>query len=230
MPSSCASERTAPSQRSPSTSPSPTWPRRPSGRTTRSITSSVPARRAASTSSSTARPGPIGSAAVQLAHQMELAVTAACATEHLELVRRLGANRVVDYTAGDFTRDEQRYDIVFDAHGTPSYFACRKLLKPGGRYTSAGGGPFGMNLPLPLLGPLLGDKRVVFSVPKIDAAMVQHLATLLAEGSFTPLNRPHLRPQRDRRCVPPCPVGRQARQRRARAHAGQVARQGVSGR
>jgi NADPH:quinone reductase-like Zn-dependent oxidoreductase len=78
---------------------------------------------------------------------MELAVTAACATEHLELVRRLGANRVVDYTAGDFTRDEQRYDIVFDAHGTPSYFACRKLLKPGGRYTSAGGGRFGMNLP-----------------------------------------------------------------------------------
>jgi NADPH:quinone reductase-like Zn-dependent oxidoreductase len=44
-----------------------------------------------------------------------------------------------------------------------------------------------MNLVLPILGPLLGDKRVVFSFPRIDAAMVEHLASLMAEGSFTPV-------------------------------------------
>ncbi len=131
--------------------------------------------------------GAIGSAAVQLLKQMGATVTAVCATAHVPLVQGLGADRVVDYTAGDFTVDEQRYDVVFDAHGSPSYFACRKLLKPGGRYTSAGAGPGGMNLALPLLGPLLGDKRVVFSIPRIDAAMVQHLAALKGDGSFTPL-------------------------------------------
>jgi NADPH:quinone reductase-like Zn-dependent oxidoreductase len=131
--------------------------------------------------------GSIGSAAVQLAHQMGLRVTAVCGPEHLDLVKGLGADRVVDYTAGDFTLDAQRYYVVFDAHGTPSFFRCRRLLKDGGRFTSAGGGPHGMNLVLPLLGPLLGHKRVVFSFPRIDAAMVRHLASLMADDSFTPL-------------------------------------------
>ncbi len=131
--------------------------------------------------------GSIGSAAVQLVKQMGSRVTAVCGPEHLALVKGLGADRVVDYAAGDFTIDEHRYDIVFDAHGSPSYFACRKLLKPGGRFTSAGAGPGGMNLVLPVLGPLLGDKRAVFSFPRIDAAMVEHLGSLMADGSFTPL-------------------------------------------
>lgn len=87
--------------------------------------------------------GAIGSAAIQLAKQMGTTVTAVCGPGHLELVKGLGADRVVDYTAGDFTVDEQRYDVVFDAHGSPSYFACRKLLTPGGRFTSAGAGPGG---------------------------------------------------------------------------------------
>lgn len=131
--------------------------------------------------------GAIGSAAVQLAKQMGARVTAVCGPEHVALVKGLGADRVVDYTAGDFTVDDQRYDVVFDAHGSPSYFACRKLLKPGGRFTSAGAGPGGINLVLVALGPLLGDKRVVFSIPRIDAAMVEHLGSLMADGSFTPL-------------------------------------------
>jgi NADPH:quinone reductase-like Zn-dependent oxidoreductase len=131
--------------------------------------------------------GAIGSAAVQLVKSMGATVTAVCAGAHLELVEGLGADRVVDYTAGDFTRDDQRYDAVFDAHGTPSYFTCRRLLKPGGRFTSAGPGPHYVNAILPLLGPLLGDKRVVFSMPRIDRAMVDHLATLMEEGRFTPL-------------------------------------------
>ena len=131
--------------------------------------------------------GAIGSAAVQLVKAIGGSVTAACGPGHLALVKCLGADRVVDYTESDFTQDAQRYDVVFDAHGTPSYFKCRRLLKPGGRFMSAGPGPHYVNAVLPLLGPLLGDKRVVFSVPKIDGAMVAYLASLLDEGSFTPL-------------------------------------------
>ena len=131
--------------------------------------------------------GAIGSAAVQLVKAIGATVTAVCGPDHLALVQGLGADRVVDYTAGDFTLDAQRYDVVFDAHGTPSYFTCRRLLKPGGRFTSAGPGPHYVNAVLPLLGPLLGDKRVVFSIPRIDRAMVEHLASLMADGRFTPL-------------------------------------------
>ena len=64
--------------------------------------------------------GGIGSAAVQLLAAMEVTVTAVCAGEHAELVRRLGAHEVVDLTAEDFTSGTARYDLVFDAVGKSS--------------------------------------------------------------------------------------------------------------
>ena len=68
-------------------------------------------------------------------------VTAVCDTEHVELVRGLGADRVIDYTAEDFTKDEQTYDVVFDAVGKSSFGRCKRLLKPGGIYLSSDLGP-----------------------------------------------------------------------------------------
>ena len=65
--------------------------------------------------------GAIGSAAVQLLKSLGANVTAVCATGHMELVRGLGADRVIDYTAGDFTKDEQTYDVVLDAVGKSSF-------------------------------------------------------------------------------------------------------------
>jgi len=61
--------------------------------------------------------GAIGSAAVQLLKRLGAVVTAVCDTEHVELVRGLGADRVVDRTAEDFTKDDQTHDVVFDAVG-----------------------------------------------------------------------------------------------------------------
>jgi NADPH:quinone reductase-like Zn-dependent oxidoreductase len=75
--------------------------------------------------------GAIGSAAVQLLKHLGANVTAVCASEHLELVRGLGADRVIDYTAEDFTKDEQRYDMVLDAVGKSSFGRCKRLLSPG---------------------------------------------------------------------------------------------------
>ena len=81
--------------------------------------------------------GAIGSAAVQLLKRLGVVVTAVCATEHVELVRGLGADRVIDYTAEDFTKDAQTYDVVLDAVGKSSFGRCKRLLKPRGIYVSS---------------------------------------------------------------------------------------------
>jgi NADPH:quinone reductase-like Zn-dependent oxidoreductase len=78
--------------------------------------------------------GAVGAAAVQLAKQFGAVVTAVCSTANLELVKSLGADHVIDYTAGDFTHTAQDYDVVFDAVGKSSYARSRKILKPGGIY------------------------------------------------------------------------------------------------
>ena len=134
--------------------------------------------------------GAIGSAAVQLLKSLGANVTAVCGTEHVELVRGLGADRVVDYTAEDFTKDEQRYDVVLDAVGKSSFFRCRRLLKPGGIYLSSDGGPLNQNLVLVLITPLVGvvgGKKVLFRVPRDDQEMVRYFKGLLESGAFKPL-------------------------------------------
>jgi NADPH:quinone reductase-like Zn-dependent oxidoreductase len=134
--------------------------------------------------------GAIGSAAVQLLKSLGATVTAVCGTEHVELVRGLGADRVVDYTAEDFTKDEQRYDVVLDAVGKTSFFRCRRLLKPGGIYLSSDGGPLNQNLVLVLITPLVGvfgGKKVMFRVPRDDQEMVRYFKELLESGAFKPL-------------------------------------------
>ena len=76
--------------------------------------------------------GAIGTAALQLAKSYGAEVTAVVATQHLDLVKSLGADRAVDYTAGDFTQIGETFDFVLDAVGKTTYVRCRKLLKPGG--------------------------------------------------------------------------------------------------
>ena len=134
--------------------------------------------------------GAIGSAAVQLLKSLGAQVTAVCDTEHVELVRGLGADRVIDYTAQDFTKDDQRYDVVLDAVGKSSFFRCRRLLKPGGIYLSSDGGPLNQNLVLVLISPLVGvvgGKKVLFRVPRDDQEIVRYFKELLESGAFKPL-------------------------------------------
>jgi NADPH:quinone reductase-like Zn-dependent oxidoreductase len=134
--------------------------------------------------------GAIGSAAVQLLKSLGAQVTAVCGTEHMELVRGLGADRVIDFTVEDFTRDEQTYDVVLDAVGKSSFFRCRRLLKPGGIYLSSDGGPLNQNLVLVLVSPLVGvvgGKTVLFRVPRDDQEMVRYFKGLLESGAFKPV-------------------------------------------
>lgn len=131
--------------------------------------------------------GAIGSAAVQLVKSIGAHVTAVCATEHLALVTELGADRVIDYTVEDFTRDAQTYDVVLDAVGKSSFGRCRRLLRPGGVYASSELGPFAQNLILPLVTRLFRGRRVVFPFPRHDQAMVHDLGERMASGDFTPV-------------------------------------------
>ena len=99
--------------------------------------------------------GSIGSASVQFAKHFGATVTAVCRTKDFELLKSLGADKVIDYTKEDFTENKQKYDVVIDAVGKSSFFRCHKILKPKGIYISTELGEWSQNIFLALLTPLL---------------------------------------------------------------------------
>lgn len=137
--------------------------------------------------------GAIGSAAVQLIKALGASVTAVCRKEHFDLVRRLGADEVVDYETEDFTRCGRELDVVLDAVGKSSFAACAPLLKPGGIYTSSEFGPRAENPFLALRCALFGGmpeqagKKVLFPIPKSRKEDVEYLRRLVEQGSFEPV-------------------------------------------
>ena len=131
--------------------------------------------------------GAIGSAAVQLLKSLGANVTAVCHKDNVELLRGLGADRVIDFTAEDFTKDEQAYDVVLDSVGKSSFSKCRRLLKPEGIYISSELGPQAQNPFLALIAPLHGGKNVMFPIPKHDQEMVRFFKDLIESGDFKPV-------------------------------------------
>ena len=85
--------------------------------------------------------GAVGAAAVQLARHFGATVTGVCSGPHVRLVRKLGADFVVDYTRVDFTRAGRRYDVIFDVAGTSSFGRCRAALNPAGVYLTTAPSP-----------------------------------------------------------------------------------------
>jgi NADPH:quinone reductase-like Zn-dependent oxidoreductase len=129
--------------------------------------------------------GAIGTAGVQLARYYGADITAVCSTKNLELVRSLGADRVIDYTKEDFTKSGQTYDVIFDAVGKLSFRGCRGSLEPGGIYLPTDGP---VNLILALLPSRKGAKRVVFQIPPRQPKQdVLFLKKLVEEGKYRPV-------------------------------------------
>ncbi len=129
--------------------------------------------------------GAIGTAGVQLARYFGADVTAVCSTKNLELVRSLGADRVIDYTKEDFTKNGQTYDVIFDAAGKHSFKRCRGSLEPGGLYLPTDGA---VNILLALMPSRKGAKRVVFQLPPRQPKKdVLFLKELIETGKFRPV-------------------------------------------
>jgi NADPH:quinone reductase-like Zn-dependent oxidoreductase len=106
--------------------------------------------------------GAIGTAGVQLAKYFEADVTAVCNTKNVELVKSLGADRVIDYTKEDYTQNGESYDVIFDAVGKHSFKKSKGSLKPGGVYVATDGF---RNFFLALWTSRIGNKKALFPVP-----------------------------------------------------------------
>ena len=127
--------------------------------------------------------GAIGSAIVQFFKFYGTSVTAVCDGENAELAKSLGADKVINYKTDDFTKDNERYDFVFDAVGKSSFGTCKPLLKKKGIYSSSGGPNL---LPL-LITPLLGGKKEIFCPPKKLEASLNFIMDLAEKGNFRPV-------------------------------------------
>jgi NADPH:quinone reductase-like Zn-dependent oxidoreductase len=128
--------------------------------------------------------GAIGTAMVQLAKAAGAAVTAVVATLHLELAKSLGADRTVDYTAGDFTRIGETFDFVVDSVGKTSFFRCRKLLKPGGVFAATDLGPWGQNVVLAIWSSIARRNRVIIPAPGRIGGFAAFLRDRMEAGQF----------------------------------------------
>jgi NADPH:quinone reductase-like Zn-dependent oxidoreductase len=132
--------------------------------------------------------GAIGSAAVQLLKYFDVYVTAVCNTKNIELVKSLGADKVIDYTKEDFTKDKEKYSFVFDAVGKSSFAKCKPLLQPGGVYISSDLGYMAQNVVLPLITPIIkpmiGNKKTVSPFPTDIRGSILLIKDLVAQGKF----------------------------------------------
>jgi NADPH:quinone reductase-like Zn-dependent oxidoreductase len=111
--------------------------------------------------------GGVGTFAVQIAKSFGADVTGVCSRRNVDLVRSLGADRVIDYTKEDFAKGTERYDVILDNVPNHSLSECRQILNPNGKYVMIGGGgpndnrwigPFGRVIHTLILSPFINQK------------------------------------------------------------------------
>lgn len=130
--------------------------------------------------------GSVGTWAVQLARHLGAEVTAVSSTRNLELVRSLGAHRVVDYTAGDPLGDEGKtYDLIFDTVGVTSFASSRDRLSPQGTYLPLNPGP--KEMWQGLLTSRSKGKRVKAAISGNTRAGLEVLVELIETGALKPI-------------------------------------------
>ena len=137
--------------------------------------------------------GGVGTFAVQIAKSYGAKVTGVCSTRNLAMVRALGADRVIDYTQEDFTKESQRYDLIIDLVGTHSLSDTRRALNPHGSLIIAGSLDKGR-----WLGPLTGSidawlyaqfasQKPILLFANLNAKDLDVLRDLMREGKITPV-------------------------------------------
>ena len=139
--------------------------------------------------------GGVGTFAVQIAKSFGADVTGVCSTRNLDTARSIGADHVIDYTREDFTRNGQRYDLIYDVVGNRSISDYKRALNPKGTCVIAGFGFPSLSLSrllgLLILGPLrskIGDKKVGFmGIAKLNEKDLVCLKELLEAGKVVPV-------------------------------------------
>ncbi len=138
--------------------------------------------------------GGVGTFAVQIAKSLGAKVTGVCSTRNVDMVRSIGADRVIDYTRENFTKSGERYNVLFDGIGNHSLSACRRVLEPKGIYVPFGGsagrwmiGPLARAITARVLSPLVSQKLVVFFLAKANQDDLSILRKLMETGKVTPV-------------------------------------------
>jgi NADPH:quinone reductase-like Zn-dependent oxidoreductase len=135
--------------------------------------------------------GGVGTFAVQIAKALGTTVHAVCSSRNVDQARRLGADRVFDYTSEDFSRSGSRYDLVFDNAGNRSWLSMRRALAPNGTVVLVGGprkrllGPLGHVIRITLASKL-GARKAVFFIAKPGSDDLVFLRDLIEAGQVTP--------------------------------------------
>lgn len=130
--------------------------------------------------------GGIGSALLQFVRQYDVNITATCNTNNIQLIESLGADNIYDYTKKDFTKENDKYDFIFDAVGKSTFGKCLSLLKEKGVYISSELGPYSQNIFYPLLTSIL-SKKVIFPIPYRKQKTIPYICNLLEKGKFNPV-------------------------------------------
>jgi len=139
--------------------------------------------------------GGVGTFAVQIAKSFGADVTGVCSTRNVDLVRSLGADRVIDYTKEDFTKGEQKYDVILDNVANHSLSEFRHVLTPNGKYVMIGGGGaneqgvFGVML-RPLKAMLLSkfvDQQMGMMMADSNQKDLSLLAEMVESGKMKPV-------------------------------------------
>ena len=131
--------------------------------------------------------GSIGSAAVQLAKHFGATVTAVGDTGRLELMRSLGADRVIDYTREHLPPAGETYDVVIDAVGKTSYLRWRSAIASEGSFLATDLGRGWQNIPLAVATRFFGRRRVAMPTPRNSKDDIVFFGTLLESGEFRPV-------------------------------------------
>lgn len=129
--------------------------------------------------------GAIGTYAVQLAKYYGAEVTGVCSTTNVEMVKSLGAAKVIDYTKEDFTKSDERYDFVFDVVGKTTFSQCKHLLKQKGIYLE---NMLELKDMLKMIWTsIIGGKKIKGGVSKESVENLKFFLELIESGKLKPV-------------------------------------------
>ncbi|WP_088066435.1 NAD(P)-dependent alcohol dehydrogenase [Gottfriedia luciferensis] len=122
--------------------------------------------------------GSVGTYAVQLAKYFSTEVTAVCSTSNIELVKALGANKVIDYTKNDIAQCNETYDIIFDTVGKSSFLDCKRLLNKDGVYLL--GAVWKLSVyARAFLNNMTSNKKIIYGVANVSREDLTYLKALI---------------------------------------------------